>query len=89
MIIVEENKKDDQVDEDGDGIPDTRQISGKELLQRKAKLVLAKMDPEKVNAALTAIYRGMTCGMALAIAICVCSPCLSPKTYSQCTFLLH
>jgi len=54
---VEENKKDDQVDEDGDGIPDTRQISGKELLQRKAKLVLAKMDPEKVNAALTAIYR--------------------------------
>mmetsp|Transcript_6477 Transcript_6477/g.14303 ORF Transcript_6477/g.14303 Transcript_6477/m.14303 type:complete len:219 (+) Transcript_6477:769-1425(+) len=57
MIIVEENKKDDQVDADGDGIADAKQISGRELLRRKVKLVLAKMNPEKVNTALAAIYK--------------------------------
>eukprot|EP00581_Thalassiosira_minuscula_P028149 CAMPEP_0183756318 /NCGR_PEP_ID=MMETSP0739-20130205/4933_1 /TAXON_ID=385413 /ORGANISM="Thalassiosira miniscula, Strain CCMP1093" /LENGTH=231 /DNA_ID=CAMNT_0025993465 /DNA_START=203 /DNA_END=895 /DNA_ORIENTATION=+ len=57
MVIVEANKKDDQVDADGDGIADAKQISGRELLRRKVKLVLAKMNPEKVNTALAAIYK--------------------------------
>lgn len=56
LIIIEESKKDDQVDEidkDGkpgkDGIPDVQQISGKEYARRKTLLVLRKMNPEKVR----------------------------------------
>lgn len=57
LIIIDESKKDDKVDEDGDGIPDAKQISGRELVKRKVKLVLKKMDPEKVNNAIAAIYK--------------------------------
>lgn len=60
IIIVEENKKDEKVDDDGDGIPDAKQIIGKELVQRKVKLILTKMNPEKVNDAIAAIYKGMS-----------------------------
>lgn len=56
-IIVEENKKDDAKDDDGDGVADTNQITGKELVKRKVKLVLTKMNPEKVNDAIAAIYK--------------------------------
>jgi len=55
LIIIDESKKDDKVDADGDGIPDAKQISGRELIKRKVKLVLKKMDPEKVNNAIAAI----------------------------------
>ena len=57
LIIIDESKKDDKVDADGDGIPDAKQISGRELVKRKVKLVLKKMDPEKVNNAIAAIYK--------------------------------
>ena len=57
MIIVNESKKDDTIDKDGDGIPDTEQISSRTLMERKVKLVLTKMNPEKVNAAITSIYK--------------------------------
>ena len=57
LIIIDESKKDDKVDADGDGIPDAKQISGRELVKRKVKLVLKKMDPEKVNKAIAAIYK--------------------------------
>lgn len=57
MVIIEENKKDDKVDADGDGIADAKQIDGKELLARKAKLILAKINPEKVNDAIVSIYK--------------------------------
>jgi len=70
MVIVEANKKDDQVDADGDGIADAKQISGRELLRRKVKLVLAKMNPEKVNTALAAIYKGMS-GERFVVVACV------------------
>lgn len=59
MIIINESKKDDKVDADGDGIPDAKQISGRELIKRKVKLVLTKMDPEKVNTAIASIYKGV------------------------------
>jgi len=34
-----------------------KQISGKALVKRKLKLVLTKMDPNKVNAAIQSIYK--------------------------------
>ena len=58
MVIVQENKKDNKKDDDGDGISDADQIEGRELVKRKVKLVLTKMNPEKVNDAISAIYKG-------------------------------
>mmetsp|Transcript_37572 Transcript_37572/g.61330 ORF Transcript_37572/g.61330 Transcript_37572/m.61330 type:complete len:154 (-) Transcript_37572:13-474(-) len=58
MIIVEENKKDEKKDTDKDGVADAKQITGRELVERKVKLVLAKMNPEKVNDAIVSIYKG-------------------------------
>lgn len=49
LIIIEESKKDDDVDEDKDGKKDVDEISGREYLQRKTLLVLKKMNPEKVR----------------------------------------
>ncbi len=57
LVIVEESKKDDAADEDNDGVSDVKQISGKALVKRKLKLVLTKMDPNKVNAAIQSIYK--------------------------------
>ncbi|KAL7554977.1 hypothetical protein ACHAWF_018550 [Thalassiosira exigua] len=57
MVIVEENKKDNNVDKDGDGVADRDQMDGRELLKRKVKLVLTKMNPEKVNDAIASIYK--------------------------------
>lgn len=56
LIIVEENKKDDKEDKDGDGVPDSKQVEGKEFVKRKIQLCLKKMDPEKVNNAIAALY---------------------------------
>ena len=49
IIIINESKKDDDVDADKDGKKDVQEISGKEYLQRKTLLVLKKMNPEKVR----------------------------------------
>lgn len=49
MKVIEANKKDDQVDENKDGVPDVKQVSGNELIVRKVNLVLTKMNPEKVG----------------------------------------
>lgn len=57
MIIVEENKKDEKKNADKDGVADAKQITGRELVERKVKLVLAKMNPEKVNDAIVSIYK--------------------------------
>ncbi len=58
IIIINEHKKDDEVDADGDGVADATQINGRELIKRKVKLVLTKMNPEKVNDAIASIYKG-------------------------------
>uniref|UniRef100_A0A7S4I9Z4 Uncharacterized protein n=1 Tax=Odontella aurita TaxID=265563 RepID=A0A7S4I9Z4_9STRA len=85
--IIEASKKDDDLDEDGDGKKDVDQLAGKELLARKAKLIMTKMDPEKVNEALSSIYKiwlsvaavlmvqfAQTISMALGIAEFIKSP---------------
>jgi len=56
LIIIEESKKDDEVDADGDGIADVKQVDGKALILRKTKLVLAKCNPEKINLAIGHLY---------------------------------
>jgi hypothetical protein len=55
-VIIEESKKDDKVDADGDGIADVDQIDNKEYVHRKTLLVLRKMNPQKVDKALNSIY---------------------------------
>jgi len=55
--ILEASKKDDDADADTDGKKDVKQITGKELLVRKMKLVMIKMNPEKVDKAITSIYK--------------------------------
>jgi len=54
--ILEESAKDDQIDDDGDGIADTAQISAKDLILRKTQLVLTKCNPQKINTALGGLY---------------------------------
>lgn len=57
LVIVEESKKDDDLDEDNDGVKDVNQISNKEYLMRKMNLVLVKINPAKVDRALGTIYK--------------------------------
>lgn len=56
-IIIEESKKDDDTDANKNGKKDVDEISGSEFLTRKTKLVLRKMDPQKVDTAIATIYR--------------------------------
>lgn len=55
-VILEQSKKDDEKDEDGDGIPDALQISDDEYYKRKLKLFLTKCDPGKIDGALGGLY---------------------------------
>ena len=57
LKIIEESKKDDKVDDDGDGKADVDELATKEFVQRKFLLVMKKMDPEKVDKALSSIYQ--------------------------------
>lgn len=57
LVVVEESKKDDDLDEDNDGIKDVNQISNKEYMMRKINLVIVKINPEKVDRALGTIYK--------------------------------
>lgn len=49
--------QDDAEDNDGDGVKDVKQVAPKELMARKFRLVLRKMNPEKVDNALGELYR--------------------------------
>lgn len=49
MIIIEESKKDDKKDDDKDGKADVDQISAKDFVLRKTKLVITKMNPHRVR----------------------------------------
>ena len=51
-VILEENKKDESVDDDCDGIPDVDQMDPKELMMHKAHIIMTKCNPEKINTAL-------------------------------------
>lgn len=57
MVIIEESKKDDELDEDGDGVKDVNQVTSKEYIVRKGNLILVKMNPQKVDKALGTIYK--------------------------------
>jgi len=57
MVIIEESKKDDELDEDGDGEKDVNQINNKEYIMRKGNLVLVKINPQKVDKALVTLYK--------------------------------
>ncbi|KAL3786093.1 hypothetical protein HJC23_003210 [Cyclotella cryptica] len=57
MVIIEENKKDNEVDADGDGKSDVDQISSQEFVRRKVSLVLRKMNPQRVNDAIASLYK--------------------------------
>lgn len=63
-VLRDENRKDDQLDDNNDGIADVRQISKKDLATRKVKLVLTKCNPEKVMGALSGLYMGLMAIMA-------------------------
>ncbi|KAJ1442322.1 hypothetical protein B484DRAFT_442232 [Ochromonadaceae sp. CCMP2298] len=62
--VVEENEKDDQKDDDHDGVADVLQISSTELLSRKSLLFLKVVEPERVSNALTGITAGCMAVMA-------------------------
>lgn len=51
----EAHKKDDDVDEDEDGIPDVQQITDGEYMTRKGLLLAKALDPEKCNDAILAL----------------------------------
>lgn len=57
MKIIEASKKDDDVDEDKNGVKDVEEIEAKALLLRKAQLVMTKMNPEKIDKALSSMYK--------------------------------
>jgi hypothetical protein len=56
MNILEQSKKDDEKDEDGDGVADVDQISGQALLMRKTQMVMTKCDPGKLDVAIGGVY---------------------------------
>mmetsp|Transcript_20099 Transcript_20099/g.22977 ORF Transcript_20099/g.22977 Transcript_20099/m.22977 type:complete len:325 (+) Transcript_20099:64-1038(+) len=56
LRIIEESKKDDEVDDNKDGIADVTQISDSEYRNRKIQLVMKKMDPEKIDRAMQSMY---------------------------------
>lgn len=49
MVILQASAKDDEVDEDNDGVADVDEITSSQYVSRKTKLVLRKINPEKVN----------------------------------------
>ena len=51
--------KDDELDEDGDGVADVKQIDSKDLVVRKIGVVAKAVDPELVADAITAINTGL------------------------------
>jgi hypothetical protein len=56
-IKVIGKQEDDDVDEDNNGVKDVKEIEAKALLLRKAHLVMTKINPEKVDKALSSIFK--------------------------------
>jgi len=64
VAAVEANKKDDEVDADGDGVADVKQISAEQLAVRKLALLAKTLDPAKLEEALGAIAAGLVAVVA-------------------------
>ena len=58
QLFINENKKDDEVDADGDGIADVNEEKSSKLVVRKTLLFLRTVNPERLNAAINAITSG-------------------------------
>jgi len=56
--LKSENDKDDELDEDGDGIADVDQITGTQLMQRKLNMFLMKTHPKLLNDSMVGVYMG-------------------------------
>ena len=56
LIVINESKKDDDVDANNDGKKDSEQLSQSEFLAHKTRLVLKKMNPEKIDQAISSMY---------------------------------
>lgn len=56
LIIINESKKDDDADVNKDGKKDSEAMSQSEFLAHKTKLVLKKMNPEKIDKAISSMY---------------------------------
>lgn len=63
--IIEQSRKDDKVDADGNGKADVDELSSRAYVERKTLLVLSKMDPKKVDNAMSSIYSVWMCVMAV------------------------
>jgi hypothetical protein len=57
LKIVEESKKDDELDSNKDGKADVEHMETADYVQRKLLLVLAKMDPRKIDNAVSSMYK--------------------------------
>jgi len=58
LVVLEASRKDDEIDEDGDGVADVKQISKKKLFTRKLALVLKACNPHEVSLALSGLWTG-------------------------------
>ena len=58
LVAKEASDKDDEVDADGDGIADVKQIDAAALVQRKVLLVMKSVDPEVVSEAWAGVWGG-------------------------------
>lgn len=67
-VILEADKKDNEKDDDGDGVADVDQLNNKEFVMRKTKLVITKMNPKKVDSAIGTLYK-VWLGVAAALAV--------------------
>ena len=56
LIVINESKKDDDVDANKDGKKDSEQLSQSEFFANKTRLVLKKVNPEKIDQAISSMY---------------------------------
>jgi len=52
------NEKDEQKDDDGNGVADTKELKPKDLMVRKASLAAKTLDPDAVSRGMVGIYTG-------------------------------
>jgi len=57
MVIIEASEKDDKKDDDNNGVPDVDEMTAKDLILRKTRLVLTKINPQKVDNALASLFK--------------------------------
>ena len=57
-LAASAHKKDDQLDEDNNGVADVKEISKKQLLSRKLYVIAKSIDPEETTEAISAVWGG-------------------------------